>query len=210
MENQENNENKKIDEQIANEKQCNAKFFSKDYFKYKTSKQYMHSGIKNKWKCYVIFIIIVAFILFVDLLTKSLFDLKRYDFLKGFVSIDGYHHNTGAGFSIFENATLFLLLFSIVCLIAYFVFEFLTMDKKRGITFYIATSLMVSGTVGNMIDRAHFGYVRDFIKLDFMEFPVFNIADCALTIGVILLAVWLVFLEKRAGNKWWKLFTKQN
>ena len=119
MENKNENENQILNENSSNERKQNAKLFSKDYFKQKTSREYLVTGLKTKWKGYVVFFSVIAVLLILDLVTKSLFDLKTYDFLKGFVSIDGNHHNTGAGFSIFSNATTFLLVFSILCLIAH-------------------------------------------------------------------------------------------
>ena len=193
MSNNDNNEN--------NYNKNGEKIFSKNYFQYRFSKTYLKSGISNMWRKYILFFAIIIFVLIIDLVTKSLFDLKTYDFIKGFISIDGFAHNTGAAFSLFSNATVFLLVLSIICLIAYLLFEYLTMDNKRGFTYYIATALMVAGTLGNMVDRVAFGYVRDFIKLEFIDFPIFNIADCALTVGVILLAIWLLFLQPKEDKK---------
>ena len=193
MSNNDNNEN--------NYNKNGEKIFSKNYFQYRFSKTYLKSGISNMWRKYILFFAIIIFVLIIDLVTKSIFDLKIYDFIKGFISIDGFAHNTGAAFSLFSNATVFLLVLSIICLIAYLLFEYLTMDNKRGFTYYIATALMVAGTIGNMVDRVAFGYVRDFIKLEFIDFPIFNIADCALTVGVILLAIWLLFLQPKEDKK---------
>lgn len=193
MSNNDNNEN--------NYNKNGEKIFSKNYFQYRFSKTYLKSGISNMWRKYILFFAIIIFVLIIDLVTKSIFDLKTYDFIKGFISIDGFAHNTGAAFSLFSNATVFLLVLSIICLIAYLLFEYLTMDNKRGFTYYIATALMVAGTIGNMVDRVAFGYVRDFIKLEFIDFPIFNIADCALTVGVILLAIWLLFLQPKEDKK---------
>lgn len=193
MSNNDNNEN--------NYNKNGEKIFSKNYFQYRFSKTYLKSGISNMWRKYILFFAIIIFVLIIDLVTKSIFDLKTYDFIKGFISIDGFAHNTGAAFSLFSNATVFLLVLSIICLIAYLLFEYLTMDNKRGFTYYIATALMVAGTLGNMVDRVAFGYVRDFIKLEFIDFPIFNIADCALTVGVILLAIWLLFLQPKEDKK---------
>ena len=48
---------------------------------------------------------------------------------------------------------------------------------------------MIGGTLGNFLDRLRLGYVVDMFTLDFMNFPIFNVADCALTVGVILLII---------------------
>lgn len=177
-----------------------AKIFSKEYFKYRFSKEYVQTGFSRMWQKYFMFFVIIAVVLIMDLVLKSIFDQTTHEIIKGFISINGFAHNTGAGFSIFSGATTALLVFSIICVVAYFSFEYLTMNNHRGYTYYVATSLMVAGTIGNMVDRLCFGYVRDFISFDFIDFPIFNIADCALTIGVILLAIWILFLERKEAN----------
>ena len=55
--------------------------------------------------------------------------------------------------------------------------------------------MIISGAVGNMFDRIFLGYVRDFINLEFMNFAIFNIADCALTIGIGLLVIYVLFFD---------------
>ena len=78
----------------------------------------------------------------------------------------------------------------IVLIIVYAVWS-----KKQSYLFSISTSLIISGAIGNLVDRLAFGYVRDFIQFDFWQsFPIFNIADCALTIGIICLVVYY-FIE---------------
>ena len=52
-----------------------------------------------------------------------------------------------------------------------------------------ALTLMIGGTLGNFLDRLRLGYVVDMFTLDFMNFPIFNVADCALTVGMILLII---------------------
>ena len=61
--------------------------------------------------------------------------------------------------------------------------------------------MVLGGTLGNMIDRIFLGYVRDFICLEFINFPVFNVADSCLVIGVILYCVYYVFLWDKKENK---------
>jgi len=57
----------------------------------------------------------------------------------------------------------------------------------------LAFVLLIGGLLGNLIDRVAFGYVRDFIHLDFMSFPVFNIADVALTCGCVAFLIYVLF-----------------
>ena len=196
----EDNQNNNVND-VNTPNNAQKRLFSKEYFKYKFSKAYIKSGFANKWQKYLTFILIIAVVLALDLTLKSVFDQTKHDFIKGFISINGFAHNTGAGFSLFSSATTALAVLSIICLCLYFCYEYLTMENCRGFTFYTATALMVGGTIGNLADRLCLGYVRDFISLDFIDFPVFNIADCALTVGVIILAVWILFIESKEAKK---------
>lgn len=106
-----------------------------------------------------------------------------------------YVQNTGAAFSSFSGMQwLFALVF--VAFAVFIVWEF---SKKR----WPFTSLerwcivgIFAGGLGNMIDRLRFGYVVDMIEVDFMRFAVFNVADCFITCGCILLMVHLVLFNK--------------
>ena len=110
-----------------------------------------------------------------------------------------YVQNTGAAWSSFEGMIwLFVLIF--VLFTAAIIWEF---SKKRwGFTTFERWLIIAiyGGGLGNMIDRIRLGYVVDMISLDFMNFPVFNVADCFITCGCIALIVHLVFFNK----KFWK------
>ena len=106
-----------------------------------------------------------------------------------------YVQNTGAAFSAFRGAQwLFALIF--VVLTAAILYEYF----KKPLPFTKAERWMIAaiygGGVGNMIDRVRFGYVVDMIEVDFMKFAVFNVADCFITCGCILLMAHLVFFNK--------------
>ena len=106
-----------------------------------------------------------------------------------------YVQNTGAAFSAFRGAQwLFALIF--VVLTAAILYEYF----KKPLPFTKAERWMIAaiygGGVGNMIDRLRFGYVVDMIQTEFMEFPVFNVADCFITCGCILLMTHLVLWNK--------------
>ena len=121
--------------------------------------------------------------------------------LHGFKNaIDGLFHltyvqNTGAAFSSFEGMRwLFILIFALFT--AFLIWEFT--KKSWGFSplerwFLVA---VYAGGLGNMIDRVRLGFVVDMIDLDFMDFPVFNIADCFITCGCIALIVHLIFFNK--------------
>lgn len=106
-----------------------------------------------------------------------------------------YVKNYGAAFSIFQGMRwMFLVIFLLFA--AWIIWDF---SKKRlpFTTFERWCIVAVfGGGLGNMIDRLRLGYVVDMIETQFMEFPVFNVADCFITCGCILLMFHLVFLNK--------------
>ena len=103
--------------------------------------------------------------------------------------------NTGAAWSSFEGQMwLFILVF--VVLTAAIIWEF--SRQKLGFTLFEKWCIAAiwAGGLGNMIDRVRLSYVVDMINLEFMDFPVFNVADCFITCGCILLMIHLVFFNK--------------
>ena len=75
-------------------------------------------------------------------------------------------------------------------------------NRCRSLWMYWSLGVVVSGGLGNLVDRARFGYVVDFIEPTFMNFAVFNIADSAVTLGAVSLVLYLVFdLFKKDGEK---------
>lgn len=110
-----------------------------------------------------------------------------------------YAQNTGAAFSALEGQQwLFALMFVALTLaLAYQIWK-KTYPLKPFEWWCIAA--IYGGGVGNMIDRLRLGYVIDMIEVEFIRFPVFNVADSFITCGVILLLVHLVFFNK----EFWK------
>ena len=106
-----------------------------------------------------------------------------------------YTRNTGAAWSSFEGMIwLFALVFAVFAV--FLVWELL--KKRMGFTTFEHWCLaaVFGGGLGNMIDRLRLGYVVDMIELQFMEFPIFNVADCFITCGCIALIVSLIFFNK--------------
>ena len=110
-----------------------------------------------------------------------------------------YVQNTGAAFSAFEGMRwVFVLIFVVLsCLIA---FELV----KKTIPFtrleWWCIAAVYGGGLGNVIDRIRFGYVVDMIEVEFIRFPVFNVADCFITCGCIGLMIHLIIFNK----EFWK------
>lgn len=149
----------------------------------------------------IIGIIIVGLIIILDQITKYLTVSQIGD--KTIVVIDGFfnliqRHNYGAGWSLFEGNWLFLVSVTLVSLV-FFGYLFKSVSFKDKWVYSLSISLMMGGTLGNFIDRLRLGYVVDFLQFIFgnYEFPTFNIADSALTVGVILFAIDVFFLEQK-------------
>lgn len=137
---------------------------------------------------------IIISVLFLDQLTKFL--AARFlqlntslILIKNFLNLS-LVHNRGAAFGILKNQ---LFVFVIISLLAIALILYHLKDKKRSRLSSISLSLILGGAVGNLIDRLRFGFVIDF--LDFRVWPVFNVADSAITIGVVLLS-WELLCRK--------------
>lgn len=138
------------------------------------------------------FYIIAAFSLLIDQVTKILIDtfLSLNEVIvvfEDFFSITNVY-NTGAAFSILEGKTWFLSILSIIILIILLKMSNEFVMNKRNI---IAFGFLNGGIFGNFADRLFLGSVRDFLKFTIFgyNFPVFNIADICIVIGVVLLGI---------------------
>lgn len=119
------------------------------------------------------------------------------EFLPGFLNL-AYLRNYGAAYSILQNQQTFFIVITVVVLsgaLWYFI-----KNMNASIWLLLALSLIIAGGLGNFIDRLRLGYVVDMLHLDFIDFPVFNIADVCLTVGVGLLFICMMKEEKN-GTK---------
>ena len=100
-----------------------------------------------------------------------------------------YTHNTGAAFSILTGKRIFLILIAIIILII--IFNYIRKNKVEGKIEKMAFSLIIGGSIGNLLDRIIGGYVVDFLdfKIFGYDFPIFNLADTFIVIGVFLLLI---------------------
>ena len=145
------------------------------------------------------YVLFVAGIVAADQVTKYLTvlyipSLGVQPLIPGLLQIS-YVQNTGAAFSSFEGQQwLFALIFVVFTgLIFYEYFK-----KPMGFTTFErwCIAAIYGGGLGNMIDRVRLGYVVDMIETTFMDFPVFNVADCFITCGCVLLMAHLFLFNK--------------
>ena len=123
---------------------------------------------------------------------------ERIPFIPGLIRFT-YVQNTGAAFSSFQGQQwLFALIFVIFTGLVIWEFRKKSMPFSKLERWCIAA--IYGGGLGNMIDRVRLGYVVDMIETEFITFPVFNVADCFITCGCILLMVSLFLFNK----EFWK------
>ena len=110
-----------------------------------------------------------------------------------------YVRNWGAAFSMFQNQPLVTILIPVVFMVLCAVF--LVYGKKKGFDRMemTAVAMIFAGGTSNLIDRTVIGYVTD--MFDFRVFPVFNVADIAVTLGCALLFVYVLFFDGKRGKK---------
>ena len=122
---------------------------------------------------------------------EKLADGEVHTLIKGVLGFL-YAENTGAAFSMFSSSTGALSVFTGVLLAAGVVY-LLYPSKKRPVVYDICVPAIIAGGAGNLIDRLAHGYVVDYIATLFVDFPVFNFADCLITCGCFALIIYLIY-----------------
>jgi signal peptidase II len=159
---------------------------------------------QDKWRN-VVFGCIALLVVLADQLCKSwiranlavgqsLFDAGFFQIIR--------IHNTGAAFGIFKDHNLTFIIIGCVGIVVILLFVLLLRSRWSffdSMLVMSAIGLVMGGTMGNLIDRIRLGFVTDYI--DFKVWPAFNIADSALTIGVIIIAYCIIFLAQPARSK---------
>lgn len=147
--------------------------------------------------------LIVAMVFTVDRLVKHwciavLKPRGTIPFLPGVLHFT-YAENTGAAFSILSGRRLLLTLLPLAAL-ALLLFLYLKRIYAHPITDF-AFPLIMGGAVGNLFDRIAYGYVVDFLEIRLFRFAIFNIADCAITVGSVLLVFYLILHWRELGEE---------
>ncbi|MGI6705355.1 MAG: signal peptidase II [Clostridia bacterium] len=148
---------------------------------------------------------IVFFVLVLDQTTKYLSKSHLMQLPSRTIPIlrDVFHlsyvENYGAAFGILQNGKVFLIAisFMIIGWITYYLFR----HPDESLLLKISLSMVLGGAIGNLIDRIRFGYVIDFLDFRLINYPVFNIADCSVVVGTILLSYYLLFVSGKNDHK---------
>ena len=134
------------------------------------------------------YFLLTTVVIIIDQITKHIISFNNNLLINKdliFFSLD-YVKNFGAAFNIFNGSRIFLSILSI--LVTIFIIYLLLNNNNISKIDLLSYSFILGGTIGNGIDRITKGYVIDFINLNFINFPVFNVADISINIGVIFIA----------------------
>lgn len=102
-------------------------------------------------------------------------------------------HNSGAAFGILQNAMLFFYIITAAALVVIVFILARTPSGRRYLPMRLCLCFIAAGAVGNLIDRAVFSYVRDFIYFSLIDFPVFNVADIYITCAAFTMVLLTIF-----------------
>lgn len=145
----------------------------------------------------IYFITCYVFLIYANLSLSNfvVYNIKHgYKFTSDFISLH-YVKNTGAAFSLLKDSREILIILSVTALVLLFLYAIKHIKSiSMKSLFFIA--LLSAGIAGNLHERITLGYVRDFFELSFINnFPVFNVSDIFINIGVIVLII-LILLKK--------------
>lgn len=156
----------------------------------------------------LIFTLITLILLFFDQLTKVLASSQillnhSVDVIPNFIYFT-YQNNTGMAWSLLSDGTAVLALLSTLIGFGIYFYTLKKLDFKHNKFLMVIISMIVAGTLGNMIDRwltvfkIREGVIDFFgVWLGSYQFPIFNLADSLLVVGIILLAIYILFFEKK-------------
>lgn len=127
-------------------------------------------------------------------IVKNLRLSEQKSVINGILSLT-HLRNNGAAWSILEGQQWFFVLTTVIVLAVAIWFWLKNLSKNW---YAIGLTLIISGALGNFIDRVRQGYVVDMFQLDFINFPIFNVADILLSIGFVVLFIGIL-IEKDEG-----------
>ncbi len=160
---------------------------------------------KSDKQFYIISAIIVIVLVILDQITKwqaltKLKPIKNTVVIKGFLDFT-FVENRGAAFGILSGRRVFFILLTVVVAIG-ILYSFYKLPKTKEYNWLkCGLVLVLSGAIGNVIDRAVRGYVVDFLEVTFIKWPVFNLADIYVVVGACFILFLSLFVIKEEEKK---------
>lgn len=153
----------------------------------------------------------LIFLVFIDQITKHFARVcladGPFDLIPGVFSFT-YHGNTGSIWGIMQGKTTFLILVSVIALVALVIFLYKMPLTKRFLPLRIVLLVLTAGAIGNLIDRVVSGVVTDFFYFELINFPIFNVADIYITVSEVVLIILILFYYKDEDFQWKKSNSK--
>jgi len=137
---------------------------------------------------------ILALDIYTKYLAKTVFILKDTELIPDVLYFT-YVENRGAAFGIMQNRQWFFIAVTLLIILAmlFYIIKYKPQNKLIKLSLFF----IMSGGIGNLIDRIRLGYVVDFIDVRIINYPVFNVADCFVVIGAILLCGAILFSKEQ-------------
>lgn len=147
----------------------------------------------------VSYLVVSVILIVIDQLTKyfTVQNIDLYEVVELIPNVVSLTHirNTGAAFSILEGQMWFFYIVTVVVAAGLIYYMYTEARENKILGFLL--SLILAGAIGNFIDRLFLQYVVDMIRLEFINFAIFNVADSYLTVGVILLLIYTFYDERK-------------
>ena len=149
-----------------------------------------------------LFSVVAVIAIILDMITKyiaiNVFRLSELELIKNVLYFT-YLENRGAAFGILQNQRWFFIVITIVVLLAVIIWIIVKKPKSR--LLLLSLGMISGGGIGNFIDRIRFSYVVDFIDVRIINYPVFNVADCFVVIGAVLMIIYILFFEGKKSER---------
>ncbi len=149
---------------------------------------------------YLIDLIFMGLLFYADQYTKNLAvgrlkDARAYEMFPGVFELR-YLENRGAAFGMLQNQRLFFIIVGVVFMLVILIALIRLPATRKYRPLRFALCLVAAGALGNLYDRIMLNYVIDFLYFVYINFPIFNVADCYVTVGTALLVILILFIYK--------------
>lgn len=151
----------------------------------------------------LIFSVVAVIAVIFDIITKyiaiNVFKTAELELIKDVLYFT-YLENRGAAFGILQNQRWIFIAITVIvllCIIVWIIYK-----KPQSKLLLLSLGMIAGGGIGNFIDRVRFSYVVDFIDVRIINYPVFNVADCFVVVGAILMIIYILFFEGKKSERY--------
>lgn len=154
---------------------------------------------------YIIYILGIIILVSLDQLTKWLAVTKLRP-IHDFPIIEDIFHltyveNRGAAFGIMQGKHIFFIIMTFIVIVVISIYYNKLPNQKKYLWMRASLILLIGGAIGNLIDRIRLSYVIDFLYFKLIDFPVFNVADICVVVGVSILSIFILINDNQAEEK---------